>query len=264
MHTFKLTTGIAAAVAMAVQAMPVEAQAGLPGSVRDLVGARAAGGEQEMTRRGFKEVHTSTSGSRKYGTWWNENTNECIVVTTYDGRYEALAVTNHEDCKKKGDGGKTAAIAIGAAALIGALAIAGSGHKDKDENYRRAYDRGYRDGYDGRRYDNYDNNSGYSDGYNEGRRQSNRPGGGNWGGNGGSWNNNGSGWVNVNDLVNRSTGQAWRELGFRGFRVRDDKYNRDERYATFWRQRSGQCIIVRARYETVRSIEDTSPRTCDR
>lgn len=265
MQTFKFSTGIAAALAMAVQTMPAAA-APLPGSVRDLVGVKAVSGEEEMSRRGFKQVHSDNSGSRKYGTWWNENTSECIVVTTYDGRYEALAVTQHEDCKKKGDGGKTAAIAIGAAALIGALAIAGSGHKDKDEKYQREYDRGYRDGYDGRRYDNWNNTSGYTDGYNEGRRQSNRPGGnwgGNWGGNGGSW-NNGNGWVNMGYLVGQPMGRAWRDLDNRGFRVRDDKWNRGERYATFWRSRSNQCIIVRANYDRVNSVENTSPRTCDR
>ena len=268
MQTIKLTTGLTAAFAMAVQAMPAQANTPLPGSVRDLVGARASSGEQEMTRRGFKEVHNSTSGSRKYGTWWNENTNECIVVTTYNGSYEALAVTSNEDCKKKGDGGKTAAIAIGAAALIGALAIATSGHKDKDETYKREYDRGFRDGYDNRRYDNYNNNSGYSDGYNEGRRQGGRPGngnwGGNWGGSGGSWNNGGSGWVNVSYLVGQSTARAWRDLDDKGFRIRDDKWNRGERYATFWRSRSSQCVIVRANYDRVNSVENTSPRTCDR
>ncbi|WP_225206505.1 hypothetical protein [Novosphingobium huizhouense] len=265
MQTFKSTSCLAGVVAMAIQAAPVQAATTLPGSVRDLVGVRASSGEQEMTRRGFKQVHTSTSGSRKYGTWWNENTNECIVATTYDGTYESLAVTNTEDCKKKGDGGKTAAIAIGAAALIGALAIAGSSgskDKDKDEKYRREYDRGYRDGYDGRRYDNWDNTSAYTDGYNEGRRQSNRPGNGNWGGSGGSWNNNG--WINTNDLVGRPSSQVWRELGYRGFQLRDDKWNRGERYATFWRSRSEQCIVVRARYETVNSIQNTSSRTCDR
>ncbi|MGD9812089.1 MAG: hypothetical protein AB7U35_12285 [Sphingobium sp.] len=116
--------------------LPMYAHANVPSDVEDLVGARGSSGEMQLTRRGYEHINTKTGSDRKWSYWWNQSRKQCISVTTYDGRYDAIEKTTSKDCGKSGDGGKTAAIALGAAALIGAIAIASSGKKkDKDKYY---------------------------------------------------------------------------------------------------------------------------------
>jgi hypothetical protein len=257
------TTALLAASAMLVQAMPAMAQT--PGSVRDLVGARAAGGETQLENRGYHYVTGSTKNNRKFNYYWNGNTKECLRVVTYDGRFETVTTTGASDCNQRGNSGdKTAAIAIGAAAILGIAALASKSHhrddKYQDERSTAEFERGYRDGLYNHAYHNYSRTDAYSHGFEEGVRErgqesSYRPGNHhNYGGY--------SGYVNVNDLYGRGRDSAISEMNRRGFSVRDNKRTDEGRYITMWRAESNQCVILHSQNGSVVSIDTVSARTC--
>jgi hypothetical protein len=264
MTTFVMrTASLLAAAAMVMPGVPAMAQT--PGSVRDLVGAKAAGGESTLEDRGFHYITGSTKNSRKFNYWWNGNTKECVKVVTYDGRFETITKTTNADCNQKGGSGdKTAAIAIGAAAILGIAALASKSHhrddKYQDERSTAEFERGYRDGLYNHAYHNYGRSDAYSHGFEEGVRErsqesSYRPG--SHAGFGGY-----SGYVNVNDLEGRPRDGAIREITSRGFAMRDNKKTDDGRYITFWRSQSNQCVLLHSQNGFVVSMESVSARTC--
>ncbi|MDQ7990653.1 MAG: hypothetical protein REI09_13545 [Candidatus Dactylopiibacterium sp.] len=66
--------------------------------VADLVGVRASAGESELRRRGFDNVG-GAKGRHDAGTaWWNARANECVRVTTDDGRYSRVNVVGASAC----------------------------------------------------------------------------------------------------------------------------------------------------------------------
>jgi hypothetical protein len=184
------------ALSLAASGSPALAQAS--NDLRDLVGAKGAGGEADLERRGYTHIDTSKSSSSAFSYWWNNQKNSCIRVTTRDGRYQALIDVDPSDCgqtKKESGMSDGAKVAIGAAALLGIAALAHKSHDRDDRNFNEQqtadFERGYRDGL----YNNSFHGRGsseYSDGYNRGvdeRRQqsSYRYGQGN--------DNYGSGWT---------------------------------------------------------------------
>jgi len=107
-----------------------------PPDLRDLVGARGSSGEAMLIERGYEHTRTQTGSDSKWSYWWNKSKNQCVSVTTYDGRYEAIDKTSAKDCGKSGSNATGAAVAVGAVALIGALALATHKHdKDKSDRY---------------------------------------------------------------------------------------------------------------------------------
>ncbi|GAA5786706.1 hypothetical protein [Chitiniphilus shinanonensis] len=60
------------------------------GSLADLVGARAAGGETQLQARGYVNV----GGGKRHGhsdtVWWNAAQQRCVAVTTANGRYQRI------------------------------------------------------------------------------------------------------------------------------------------------------------------------------
>jgi hypothetical protein len=264
MRTFATRmTALLAASAMLVPAAPAMAET--PGSVRDLVGAKAAGGESSLEDRGFHYITGSTRNNRKFNYYWNGNTKECVKVVTYDGRFETIDKTTNVDCNQKGGSGdKAAAIAVGAAAILGIAALASKSHdrgdKHNDERSTAEYERGYRDGLYNQTYHNYSRTDSYSSGYENGvaergHQTSYRPGNNhNYGGY--------SGYANVNDLEGRARDNAVGQLNSRGFVLRDNKKVEDGRYMTFWRSASNQCVILHSQNGYVVSIESVSARTC--
>lgn len=103
---------------------PSLAGAETPSDLRDLVGVRGSSGETMLMARGYEHVRTQTGSESKWSYWWNKSRNQCISVTTFDGRYEAIDKTSAKDCGKSGSSATGAAVAVGAVALIGALALA--------------------------------------------------------------------------------------------------------------------------------------------
>lgn len=155
------------------------AYAKTPGSLSDLVGARAPGAESEMQDRGYK-METFKNGGQY---WWNGDSDTCVRVVVSQGRYASVDKADASDCGKGGGG--SAAAAVGAVAAIGLIAALAS-HKKKHgddhggTNHDSEYSRGYNDGLYGGSYDRNDS-EGYHDGFMAGeteaanRRAANRP-----------------------------------------------------------------------------------------
>ncbi|MFN3747496.1 MAG: hypothetical protein ACK4SJ_02300 [Sphingorhabdus sp.] len=252
---------IAAAASISLVASP--AVAATPSDLADLVGVKGAAGESQLEARGYGLHHAAQGDDKSYTYWWNASSKKCVRVTTEDGRYTAINSESAGDCgKKSGDAG--AAVAIGAAALIGALALSHKSHNHNDNNhygnaqYEADYERGYNDGLYNYPYHNYSRSDYYSQGFEAGVRQRNYNGSYRdpyYGGGYGSY-------VNVNDLVGRSSSDARAQLSSRGFSLieTDDRY--DGKYRTYWRASSEQCIVLHTRDSYVRSIDSVRKRNC--
>ncbi|AVQ00545.1 hypothetical protein B7G68_00910 [Caulobacter segnis] len=94
---------IAALIGLTFSAGLAHAQT-TPSDVRDLVGARAAGGESELAARGYVNVGARSGDDRKWTYWWNERRGVCLSVTTMNGRYDAIVATPTPDCRASGGG----------------------------------------------------------------------------------------------------------------------------------------------------------------
>lgn len=78
-----------------------------PSDVRDLVGARAAGGETQLQARGYVNVGGQAGDDRKWTYWWNERRGACLSVATMNGRYDSIVSTPAPDCRRPGPGRPT-------------------------------------------------------------------------------------------------------------------------------------------------------------
>jgi hypothetical protein len=77
------------------------ATAQTPGDVADLVGARGAGGESELQRRGYTLVRTQEGDDRKWSNWWNAARQQCLSVVTMNARYDSITSTPAPDCGQR-------------------------------------------------------------------------------------------------------------------------------------------------------------------
>lgn len=67
---------------------------------KDLNGARAAGGMDELSRRGFVQVDNFTSGDTRYSIQWRSASRQCIQVTIADGHfYDVRDIGQHPRCR---------------------------------------------------------------------------------------------------------------------------------------------------------------------
>lgn len=73
-----------------------------PGDVRDLVGARAAGGDQELIHRGYINTGGQTGDDRVWTNWWHEGRGVCLTVATVNGRYDSIVAGPAPDCRRGG------------------------------------------------------------------------------------------------------------------------------------------------------------------
>lgn len=104
MHSSKAGLAAAALTAAVLAAPPALAQA-TPSDVSDLVGARAAGGESELTARGYVNAGGRTGDDRKWTYWWNARRGACLSVATVEGRYDSIVSTPSADCRQNAGGG---------------------------------------------------------------------------------------------------------------------------------------------------------------
>lgn len=74
-----------------------------PSDIRDLVGARAAGGETQLEARGYANVGVETGADRKWTYWWNSRTRTCVTVSTVEGRYDAITTSPTPDCNRSAE-----------------------------------------------------------------------------------------------------------------------------------------------------------------
>jgi len=66
----------------------------------DLIGARAAGGMDELSRRGFSQVDNFTSGNARYSIQWRGASRQCIQVIVADGHFENITdIQTHPKCR---------------------------------------------------------------------------------------------------------------------------------------------------------------------
>ena len=66
----------------------------------DLRGARAAGGMDELGRRGFRQVDNFTSGNTRYSIQYRPQSRQCLQVTIADGRfYDLRDISRHPRCR---------------------------------------------------------------------------------------------------------------------------------------------------------------------
>lgn len=89
-----------AALALAATGLllgPAAVSASTPSDLADLVGARGAGGEMELGRRGYSYV-TMTHGVQY---WWNAERKACVGIKVADGHYKTVAAAAPSDCHQK-------------------------------------------------------------------------------------------------------------------------------------------------------------------
>jgi hypothetical protein len=136
----------------------------IPANLRDLVGARAAGGESELQARGYALDHVDEGGSAKFGYW--RRGDECVQVTTRDGRYLTI-VEARDMCRKKSSGSDASAVVAGVAivGLAAALAAHKKKHDDADRDHDAEYERGYQAALYGSDYDDRHESEGYHEGF---------------------------------------------------------------------------------------------------
>jgi hypothetical protein len=245
---------------------PAAALAAKASDLRDLVGARAGQAEGDLESRGWASMgaHKTSTGSYTY--WWNAQGKDCVRVNTRDGRYESITDARAPDCGQKASSDGVA-IAAGAAALLGVLALTHKSHHRGDKEYDNQnsyaeFERGHRDGLYNHSYDSRNSSKEYADGYQSGveergHQSSYRPeyrnyqGGGwnNGGNNGGNRGGNSNGWnggseqVGYSDLVGARAAGVQSDLGRRGFRQVDTISQGGNSIVTvWWNGRSRQCV----------------------
>lgn len=234
---------------------------GQANKLQDLVDIRASSGETEMENRGYILIHAEKSWGSSYTYWWNQSAKKCVYVKTSDGRYSLIKDTINADCyQKENTGMSTGAkvgIAAGAAAIIGAIALASKAHhRENGEHYdtpekTAEFERGYRDGLYNNPYHNYSNTKEYSSGFEAGvaQRRENLAHSSGWGGY--------RPHVNLSDLqgIRASSGES--EMQSRGFRNVDGFKVLNTSYTIWWNGRTRQCIQVATadgRYDSLMDI----------
>ncbi len=258
-----------AIAAISLISNPVIALADTPAAVADLVGARGAGGETQLEARGYVHIKTETGDDRAWSYWWQPQRKQCLSVAVMDGRFDSITETPAPDCNQStsGSGGDTAAaIAVGAAALIGVIALAHKSHHHDDGQHPAdnasdaAFERGYRDGLYSQDYHNPDRSDQYSSGYTSGvsqrqRETQHRDQDG----------NGAAGYapkVNLNDLVTARAAGAETQISQRGF-TNVYGYKAGETSYTFWYNRAtAQCVQVAVTDGRVRYISAIREASC--
>ena len=171
---------LAGVIALALVAGPVTART--PNDVSDLVYQDYGWGAEQLRKRGYTEINSDYHNGKTVEYWWSGASNTCLKAHADDnaGKYESISTTSSTDCnqyhKEASEGNTAAAIALGAAALIGAAVLAHQSHQRDDKHGEDSksvaeFDRGYRDGLHHERYHNYNDTTAYSDGYNAGQRE---------------------------------------------------------------------------------------------
>ncbi len=262
---------IAMILATALGAAPLPVLAQSASSLRDLVGARASSGEDELEARGFTHITSHSGGRAVFAYWWNGAHKDCVMVTTRDGRYSSITNATPSDCNQKRGGPSTGAVvgAVAGAALLAVILSHKSGNHDDGQHYEdpqreREYERGYNDGlyranFNGR------GNSDYAEGYRNGTRQrqnnvtNNRSYGNAYGRNYGY---DDGAKVNFGDLQGARAAGALSDLESRGFRRVDAFQSGNDSGTVWWSGASRQCVQVITVDGRINSINDigTHPR----
>ncbi len=232
-----------------------------PRDVRDLVGARAAGGETTLISRGYKFIKTTEGEDRKWANWWKASTKTCITVATVEGRYESIVTGPAADCQQQ--------ISSGSASeggsdefedLVGARASSGESElKGRGFKFVKTVKQ------DGRAYSNWWKASsktcltvvtadGRYDSITKGIEADCNSSSGSSAG--------GTNPVDLKDLVGSKAAGAETEMQSRGFRNVKGRKVGSTSY-TYWKNDdTGQCVQVAVRNGSVGSILRSNANNC--
>lgn len=118
--------------------------------IDDLNGARAAGGMDTLSQRGFRQVDNFTSGNTRYSIQYRPESRQCIQVTIADGHfYDVSDIGQHPKCA----GGSGAGQGMGTTPTVDFDDVIGrSGEKAREILNGRGFTRVARFGDDSTRY----------------------------------------------------------------------------------------------------------------
>lgn len=252
--------------AIAMSAGPVLAD--IPDNLTDIPHQSTEWGSDQLRMRGYTLVDSRYLNTKSYEYWWHAPSNTCVQARASGGRYEALKVTGGTDCnqyhKQAISNDDAAAIAVGAAAIIGAAVLAHKSHHrdDKHGNDSKSvadFDRGYRDGLYHQPYHNYQDTSAYSDGYNVGVRERHeqtrhRPNDGRYSGY--------HPYASVDDLVGASAASADSALRSRGFRDTGGYKQGGKSFVTWYNPGTRQCIQAVTKDGRIRHLDSINEGNC--
>lgn len=246
------------------------AGAATPRDVASLVGEGARVGDSELRSRGYVHIDTQKGSDRSWSMWWNPSSQTCITVATVNGRFEAITTSPPVDCNQHhtsdaSDNETAAALAIGAVAVIGAIALSHKSHHHSDNNYTHydnhynesEFERGHRDGLYNHFFDNHNRTDAYEEGYRSGVEQrdhdsSYRVHSGRYDRGYSAGHRTGE----LADLNGRSVSNAHATMRTWGFRDVDVMHSGNTSYTIWYKRSSGQCIQMTEADGTALDVRD--------
>ncbi len=95
---------LTAAVAAGMSVLGAAALAqDMPYDLRDLVNARAAGGETAMRMRGYTAVRSEGGSDRGWTYWWHPQRRQCVSIATRNGKFDSIVTASDRDCRGGGN-----------------------------------------------------------------------------------------------------------------------------------------------------------------
>jgi hypothetical protein len=243
------------------------ASADIPDNLTDIPYQDTEWGAEQLRSRGYTLMSSDWHDGKSYEYWWQASSNTCVQARLLDGKYEALQNTSGTDCgqyhKQATSKDNAAAVAIGAAAIIGAVALAHQSHerneKHQDQKSVAEFDRGYRDGLYNQPYHNYQRTDGYSDGYSAGSHKrdeqtSYRPRHGGYSGY--------QAYVSLDDLVGINAASADSTLRSRGFSDTGGYKQGNKSFVTWYNRSTRQCVNAVTQDGRIKRIDSIDEGNC--
>lgn len=239
----------------------------VPANLADIPYQSTEWGSEQLRFRGYTQMSSDWHDGRSYEYWWHGSSNTCIQALASGGKYEALKTTSATDCgqyhKQATNNDAAAAVAIGAAAILGAAVLAHQSHERNDKHNDQAsvaeFDRGYRDGLYHQPYHNYQNTTAYSDGYSSGSRKrdeqtSYRP---RYGGYSGY-----QSYVSLDDLVGARASNTDSDMRSRGFYDTGGYKQGNKSFVTWYNRSTRQCVNVVTQEGRIKRIDSIDEGNC--
>jgi len=243
------------------------ASADIPSDLDDLIGVRASGGERALQQRGYVLTDYGRAEGMTWNYWWNSSRRACVGVATSNGRYERIASVSSHDCNQDtghhedsmSDGAK---VAIGAAALLGAIALAHKSHHHDDNKHHNdvdreaEFDRGFRDGKYNHSYNDFNKTADYRSGYEQGANSREHDSSYRHHDSGNHNRHGYGGRQGYSDLVGARASSADNALRDRGFQDVDGFKSGSTAYTIWWNGSSRQCLQMATVNGRADSIDD--------
>ena len=240
----------------------------MPSNLSDILYQNSGWGSEQLRSRGYTIISSDYHNGKTWEYWWHGGSNTCLKLHEVDSKYESISTTSSTDCgqhhKEATSNDKAAAIAIGAAALLGVAALMHQSHQrdgkhGDDQKSVAEFERGYRDGLHHERYHNYQNTTAYSDGYNAGQQERDEETGYR------SRDGRHSGYhpyVSLNDLVGARASSADSAIRSRGFKDKGGYKQGSSSYVTWWNAEARQCVQAVTRDGRIDRIESIAEGNC--